>query len=107
MPKQKTGSPYGSPRPLIVPPLNASTSVPQLIFEVLKTEKAKGTDRTFRFTISIIDEKTLQWMEQRYPGKLQSDGRHYFLTFSTEVHDPKDLMAEAVHKYVLERIRRA
>ncbi len=77
----------------------------QLTFEVLKTERLpKGM---CRFTISIVEEWTLQWMEKRYPGKMTTDGRHYFLTFTVMANpdEIEDLPAELSRRFILERIR--
>lgn len=87
----------------MTPPSNTSSKAIPLVFDVLKTAHLKSN--LYRFTISIVEEKTLQWMEQRHPGKLQTDGRNYFLTFDIQVEDPNNLKAELVHKFVLDRIK--
>lgn len=68
------------------------------------------------FTIEVIDEKSLQYLELKYPGKLQFDGgRTYTLTFMASLKGmPQDnpnmwehltnTEPELVHKFVLGRL---
>lgn len=100
---RKETSVHGYRKGSIKPSSPISSKAIPLVFEILKTAHLKS--KLYRFTISIIEEKTLQWMEQRHPGKLQTDGRHYFLTFDVEVEDPNNLKDELIHKFVLDRIR--
>lgn len=78
----------------------------QLIFKVTKMEKmSKGY---YQFTIEIVDEYTLQWMEKRYPGKMTTDGRIFTLRFSMKMDNAEeidDIPAELTRLFVLERMK--
>ncbi len=86
-----------------------------LIYDIKHVERIN--DAVVKFVVGIIDEHTLQVMEQRFPGQLVFDGgREFTLTFRAPIKEIADtapdmweLLKEQhkdlVSKYLLLRLR--